>query len=549
MINTYWQKTAALVCCGLAVLLLTACSSGQGLQSSLEADTEKTGRPEAAATGWENYADEPVELEWYVNFSWFKMGWGENLVSRKITEETGVSINFITPAGSETEKMNSMIASDTLPDIITIGWWEPQMEQMVEENMVYPLNELADEYAPYFYQVIDEDTAAWYTKEDGNLYCYPNSSYTPKDYEEYENVGSNQNFLVRKDIYEAIGSPDMTTPEGFCNAVRAAAEQFPEVDGEPLIPIGAEEFKQEGCNSFDKYLQNFLAVPYEKDGKAYDRMTDPEYLSWLKVFRQLGQEGYLADDIFVDRRTQIEEKIAKGQYFCMFYQGQDMLDQQKTLYEKFPERIYMAVDGPKNSAGDDPTLPGTSINGWTVTLISRNCPHPERAIALLSYLISEQGQKMIYLGVEGEMYDMTDGRPVVHSDILDLLMKDRDEYNRIYGADDAYWMLQDNVMQLSWGQQLSEAERQIKEWTYPYTIYAGQYEVNYEAGTEEFNIYKKTEQEWGRVLPQLLLAGSDAEFDRIMQSFVEKREVYGYDKVLQETTRQMEHLKEKLGLT
>lgn len=547
--NTYWQKTAALVCCGMEVLLLVSCGSSQGLQSSLEADTEITGQAEAAVSGWENYADEPVELDWYVNFSWFKMGWGENLVSQKITEETGVSINFITPAGSETEKMNSMIASDTLPDIITIGWWEPQMEQMIEENMVYPLNELADEYAPYFYKVIDEDTAAWYTKENGNFYCYPNSSYTPKDYEEYDHIGSNQNFLVRKDIYEALGSPDMTTPEGFCNAVRAAAEQFPEVDGEPLIPIGAEEFKQEGCNSFDKYLQNFLAIPYEKNGEAYDRLTDPEYLSWLKVFRQLGQEGYLADDIFVNRRSQIEEKIAKGQYFCMLYQGQDMLDQQKILYERFPERIYIAVDGPKNSAGDDPTLPGTSINGWTVTLISRNCPYPERAIALLSYLISEQGQKMIYLGVEGEMYDMADGKPVVHSDILDLLRTDRDEYDRIYGADDAYWMLQDNVMQIPWSQQLSEAERQIKEWTYPYTIYAGQYEVNYEAGTEEFNIYKKMEQEWGKVLPQLLLAGSDAEFDRIMQSFLEKREIYGYDKVLQETTRQMKHLKKKLGLT
>ncbi|MDO4321957.1 MAG: extracellular solute-binding protein [Lachnospiraceae bacterium] len=546
--NRYFQKTAALVFCCTAVTLLTACSGSQGLQSSLEKSTEELIPETMEITGWEEYADTPTELDWYVNFSWFKTGWGENLVSKKITEETGVSINFVTPAGNESEKMNSMIASDTLPDLITLGWWEPQTQQMVEYDMVYPLNELADEYAPYFYDVIDEDTVRWYTKENGNLYCYPSSSHTPKDYEEYDNIGSNQNFLVRKDIYEALGCPDMTTPEGFAGAVRAAAEQFPEVDGYPLIPVGAEEFKQEGCNSFDKYLQNFLAVPYEKDGEAYDRTLDPEYISWLKVFRRLAQEGYLSDDIFVDRRTQIEEKIARGQYFCMIYQGHDMVDQEKILLREHPERIYMAVDGPKNSSGDDPTLPGTGINGWTVTFISKNCSHPERAIALLSYLISEHGQKMIYLGVEGEMYDMVDGEPVVRPEVQELLETNREEYDRLYGADDAYWMLQDNVMQQQWGQQLSEAERQIKEWTYPYTIYVGQYEINYEAGTEEANIYTKVQQEWGKTLPQLLLAGSDAEFDRILDSFETKREAYGYDKVMREMTRRMKLLKEKLGM-
>ena len=121
--------------------------------------------------------------------------------------------------------------------------------------------------------------------------------------------GCNQTFLVRKDIYEAIGSPDMTTPEGFI-AVKKAAEMFPEVDGDPLIPIGAHVFDNEGNVSFDKYLMNFLAIPWEKDGVYYDRYTDPEYFRWLKVFRQLGEEDYLANDIFVDTRTQMEESGA-----------------------------------------------------------------------------------------------------------------------------------------------------------------------------------------------------------------------------------------------
>ena len=121
--------------------------------------------------------------------------------------------------GNETNKLESLIDSDSLPDIVTIGWWEPQIQTMLDRGMVYPLNELADMYDASFYDVTDDMVRDWYTMSDGNIYGYPNSTYTPKDLEEHDNIASNQTFLVRKDIYEAIGSPDMSTPEGFYNAV------------------------------------------------------------------------------------------------------------------------------------------------------------------------------------------------------------------------------------------------------------------------------------------------------------------------------------------
>lgn len=537
-----WLYIAAVF--GGCAAALWGCGRRQAEQHTEESITEA----ESSRMGWEAYAGDSEELEWYVNYSWFTTGWGENLVSKKITEETGTSISFVTPVGNATEKLNSMIAADTLPDLITLGWWEPQVDELVKRDMVYSLDELADQYDPYFYEVINKDKADWYRDSDGELYCYPSSSFTPQDYEKYDTISSNQNFLVRKDIYEAIGSPDMTTPEGFSEAVRAAAEMFPKVDGQPLIPIGAEEFGRDGCNTFGKYLQNFLAVPYEKDGEVYDRFTDPEYIRWMKTFRQLGEEGYLADDIFVDRRSQIEEKIVQGRYFCILCQGADMLTQEKTLYAKNPDSIYIAVDGPKNSAGDDPMLPGGGINGWTLTFISKNCKNPGRAISFLSYLISEHGQKLTYLGVEGEMYDVVDGEIVIRPEVQKLLETDRAEYDRLYGADDTYWMLQDNVMQMQWGSWLSGAERQIKEWTYPYTIYAGQYEFDLDSDTEEAGIDLKVQQEWGKILPMLLLAESDEEFDRIMQEFQAKKETYGYDKVLDAMTEQMKEYKKVLGL-
>lgn len=520
--------------------MLLLCGCGKETEREPE-DTKKE------LTLCEQHSEDKVTLEWYINYSWFTTPWGENAVSKKITEDTGISVRFITPKGNESEKLDAMISADSLPDIVTLGWWEPQVDVMIDKDMVYALNELAEEYDTYFFEVSKEEVRNWYTRADGNLYCYPNSTYQPSDYEENQNIGSNQTFLVRKDIYEALGCPDMTTPEGFKAAVRQAAEEFPEIDGNELIPIGAHVFDDTGCASFDQYLQNFLAVPYEKNGEYYDRDTDPEYIRWLKTLRELGEEGYLKDEIFIDRRTQMEEKLAQGRYFCMIYQRTDLETQQKLLYSRNPDSIYIAVDGPKNSKGDAPVLPGAGMNGWTVTLISKNCERPDRAIEFLSYLLSEKGQKITYLGVEGVTYDVIDGEAVLKPEVKELLNTDRIRYDMLYGGDNAYWMLQDTFLQLKWRDAPEEYLIQAEEWTYPYTHYLGQYEVTYKADTEAGNCYKKIKKLWSQTLPKLLLASDEEEFDKILEEYIAERDALGYDIVAKEATRQINEAKEKLG--
>ncbi len=384
-----------------------------------------------------------------------------------------------------------------MPDIVTLGWWEPQVNTMIEGDLVHALDGLAEEYDPYFFKVADPAKLGWYAKEDGHTYGYPNASYTPSDYEKYDTIYSNETFMVRKDIYEAIGSPDMSTPEGFLQALRDVKEMFPQINNQPIIPFGLHEFNDVGNASIDNMLPNFLAISKEKDGQLYDRISDSEMATWLKTYRQAYSEGLIVDDVFIDKRVQMEEKIAQGRYFCMLYQGQDALAPIKSLYAEDPEKKYIAVQGPKNSKGDDHTLGATGVAGWTLTLISKNCENPDRAIQFMSYLMSEEGQHDTYLGAPIN-YDTVDGKDTFKPEVLELLNTDRAAYDQQYGGENTFWMFMDLAMQSQWNPPLTEPVKQFKEWTSPYVTWMGEFDdINPPADTDLGVENVKIANKWG----------------------------------------------------
>ena len=116
------------------------------------------------------------------------------------------------------------------------------------------------------------------------------------------------------------------------------------------------------------------------------------------------------------------------------------------------------------------------------------------------------------------------------------------------GADDAYWMLQDNVMQLQWKQEPSPATAQLEEWGRKYVVYNGQYDVVFDSGSKEASEEDKITKLWSQTLPALLMAPSEEEFDTLFEEFIEKRDELGYTDVMEKKTAYMNSAKEKLGI-
>lgn len=492
----------------------------------------------------------PITFDWYIDFSWFQTKWGTNPVSKYVTDKTGVSLNLITPSGDETEKLNAMIETGKLPDFITLSSQNDGYKRVIQNGLALPLDKLSEQYDTYFMKVADKQKLEWYKENDGHVYCYPNFSSPVRDFNNYtQEKPSNQAFLVRKDIYEALGKPDMRTPEGFLIALERAKKEFPMVDGQELIPLGFHEFNDAGNLSLDSILPNFLAVPREERDRVYDKNTDNEYIRWLKTLRMANEKGLLSKEIFIDKRAQIEEKITEGRYFAMLYQSSDMSTQQLELYSRDKNKAYMAIEGPSNSKLDPPKLAGDSISGWTVTLISKSCKDPQRAMRFLSYLISEEGNRDLYLGIKGSTWDVIDGKEQFKPEVIDLLNKDRIAFDNKYGAASTYWMLEDGDLIQKWAPANKEAIKMISDWakgkTYNYSLFDNVYTYD---DSEEGVAFSRISTKWGSTLKKLLIAKNEEEFNNILNEFIIYRKEQGWDRLQKYAQQKYEENKKKLNI-
>ncbi|MBN2619192.1 MAG: extracellular solute-binding protein [Spirochaetales bacterium] len=525
-------------------LMATTLFANGNKEKSAAADVQLN----ADQPGWK-LDTSPITFDWYLHFSWFPRQWGDDPTSRYVTEKTGVDINFIVPAGSEAEKLNTLIAADQLPDIITLGWWEGQINDMIDGEMLYPLDELAEKYDPYFFKVASPARLGWYTKPDGHVYGYPNASYAPEHYKMFD-IPANTAFIVRKDIYEAIGSPNMRTPEGFLNALQKAKEMFPEIDGRPLIPFAGGGFNEQGNDTLEVFLQDFLAIPRQVDGKLYDRSADPEYKTWLKTFRKAHEMGLITPDAFIDQRPQIEEKQEQGRYFAMLYQHTDMVNQQMALYQRDPNSIFIAIDGPANSKMDDPTLGGGGIAGWTLTLISKNCEDPARAIRFLSYWMSEEGQHDFTLGAPGQ-WETVNGQDQLTAAAQKLLIDDRSAYDGEYGGQQTFWMLMDNPFfeGKGWAPKAVTPQKELRDWSAQYTQSFAQFDNLTIPGYEpEAVIATKIANMEGKYLPLLMTAESDSKFESIWAEWQQKKKEINIQAMFDYQQKLYEENCKKLGV-
>ena len=357
---------------------------------------------------WEYLKDENGNIEdwtvdWYVNDSTFSWNtYGSDRVSQVIKEKTGVTIRFTSPVTDDGQKLSTLISGNKLPDLVSIQCWYPQCSQLAQQDYVYPLDALIDKWAPSMKD--REQTDIWNYFKQGDGYCYgiPNFAYSNKYISDDEQMEPNGCLLVREDWYKEVEAAgiDMTNPDGFIKGCEFIKNKY-----SSSIPFQIGPFTTDGNTSIDWLSQYFACSFEDKDGNYVDRRYTENYKDMLKFLNECYQKGLIKADNITDKAAQIKTKISRGNVFASIVTPQDYQVAFKNCYSNGIKYIPLVL---RNYKGEAPVLQDISGNGYLLTMVSNNCKRPDKVIKLLDFLYSEEGQRLVAFGVEGETFEYVD---------------------------------------------------------------------------------------------------------------------------------------------
>lgn len=385
---------------------------------------------------WEYIEDgTDLTIDWYVDVSSWNQPTGLESVSQKIKQDTGIKVNFQTPVTDDGQKLQTIIASKKKPDVMTLttsnATW---LSYLAQQGYVYDINTLAEKWAPSLKKNLPKDVWDWWSYGNGKTYGIPNHYYSYEDVPKGQ-LQPNGGMMVRKDIFDAwqnyveknLKGPDgmveytsrttgqkkkvewqgyITTPEGFKEASKWALANY-KGNGNGQINTGLQlsQFKSDGCTSLT-WLAQFFAIPFEdKDGNYVYQFTQKSYEEMLYYVNELYNEKIISDANFTQTYDGVGGVIAGAKAFATLATPQDYQMHFVTAKDSGYEYVSMYIT---NENGDAPVLADIRGYGYMFNMITTDCERPDLVIKLFDYLTSDQGQRLVTLGVEGQTWNYTD---------------------------------------------------------------------------------------------------------------------------------------------
>ena len=555
------RRTILIIVAMAVVPILSLSARGAAEEEAVSPDVVLDG--EGPSWSWDT---SPHVVDWYINEGWYNKRWNlETLYDREVTHKTGVEVNINVPAGDGGERLNTMLASRNFPDVLTMGFWEPQFQQLQDSGLLYTLDELIDEYAPTFNDIIPDSMRDWYTFEDGNWYGFVSSFWAPEREERFvaeaermgvqpPRISSYYGMFARQDIMDEFGivAEDFEHPDTLIDALHKVKGY--RYDGFEVMPI---HLGGEGSSIGGGVLNGYFAVPREDaDGNLVSTIEHPRYLEQLVWVNRLYREGLIDDRVFTDQTAQVQERFASGNVFLYIGNrvGSGNPEAMQTLYRSDNQAKYVPVGPLRNYDGERPQQESGGVAGWTVTMIPRTANRPDRIIRLLEFLYSDEGQTLHYLGKEGETFEWTDDGPARWIDEFAQFREEQPSQlvDQRFGLHTFFWAQCDIFSGTFVPQERTPAEEmthQIGVATQPYTYNILPFsELDPPGGTDAAGTAAEIDVFWEARIPEMVMAESEDEVRRQLRENIERVYEIGYGEVHAIRNERFQANKQQLGI-
>lgn len=406
-------------------------------------------------TKWNNYGlpTDPITLTVCVGMQDLQhIGIEENISFEMIKEATGITLDWV---GVDNEKFAVLAAGKDLPDLIITETDSIQtVADLIKSGTLINMEPLLTKYGENInpvYNGLGYNWVKYWTKTNADnegIYFLPTAITNIGDYIAPNESGSGWGLNIRYDIYSAIGAPPVTDQNGFNEdlllnmlksmqdyarnklGVENAYAMAGFIDWSAIWTIEYPYCFEISGQTPNQYNDNFTG---EYKG-AYHETTNFRWNSF-RFYNKAYRMGILDPETFIMQSKQYEQKVWAGQLLTAvgnWFFGED-------LRKIYPDANGYLLKGM-------PYLDGVRVMnaplGWTYGSargINSKCKYQERAMALLDYLDSDEflrcSQKNGLQGVDWE-YDK-DGKPMYIGDKLAAYKGDQKAID-LYGVNKKY---------------------------------------------------------------------------------------------------------------
>ena len=240
-------------------------------------------------------------------------------------------------------------------------------------------------------------------------------------------------------------------------------------------------------------------------------------------------EGLLDREIFTLNRSQAFEKIALGKAGMTYSNDGFFHDLQKQLTDINPDGILTPIApwmaGPKGSLRPM----GTGYYGYGV--LSEKAPEETkvRMLAILDYLMTDEGSELVWDGIEGLHYEVVDGKKVYNQEARerDFLGDQHHRFAQFVDYSFGYTLLEDEGL-IANAEDALKDENSVIDYTANFTS----------PGAQQIKpIIDDIANRWA-----VNFITGDADIDAEWDKYIDEMEKAGYNTYIEELTAYMESI-------
>jgi putative aldouronate transport system substrate-binding protein len=347
-------------------------------------------------------------------------------VARKITELTGVTLIVDHPVAGDSQTQALMLASGQYPDLIAP---KGGLTQFIEAGAVIPLDDLIEKRGKHIKELYgDQIVRLRNSVEDPHIY---NAGTYGVKTAIWTTDGTMQ---LQHAVLKELGYPRMRTLTDYENAIRTYIQRHPTINGQKTIGLSLL------IDTWQWYIDlsnpsNFV-IGFPDDGQwivdpntleAQYKFLYPNADLWFRWLNKMNTEGLLDPESFTQKEDEWKAKIASGRVLGLSYALWGYADARTSLIrDGMEDRTYAYLPITADERFQAPSLKDYGFGGGYGVAISSTCKDPERAFEFLDWLCSEEAQILNFWGIEGEHYNVVNGRRVIPEAIQKQIDEDPD---------------------------------------------------------------------------------------------------------------------------